>query len=312
MYADGTFLTSYCRDYMRREKKFKVGKRILTAGIAFCIVGASVFAGVKISFGDAMVTKSSVTIKSKAAAASCTTLKNIISENVSFENLVYKNAAEIVAMVEAAKPPVVFIDAGHGGEDGGCVSGKILEKTVNLEIARMVKGRLENQGYKVIMSREDDTYISKEDRVEAANSAGADIYVSIHQNFSEDSKVKGMEVWYDGTDTSRDNKRLAQLIKQQTINTTEVVERELRENADFYVTGNTDMPACLIETGFLSNSAERKNLTSEEYQEKIADGIVNGIEYYFYPKTMYLTFDDGPSEENTERILDVLKERGIN
>ena len=71
------------------------------------------------------------------------------------------------------------------------------------------------------------------------------------------------------------------------------------------------MPSCLIETGFLSNAGERSKLVTAEYQEQIADGIVQGIEYYLHPKTMYLTFDDGPHEENTSRVLDILKERNV-
>ena len=311
MYADGTYLTSYSRDYIRREKRIKTGRRVMAAAMAVCVTGATVLTSLKVTTGGTMITESALSIKSNTVAASYISSQNTIPESMTFENLVYKNATDAAILVEEAKPPIVFIDAGHGGEDGGCVSGKVLEKNINLEIAKLVKARLENSGYKVMMSREDDTFVSKEDRVEAANSAKADIYVSIHQNFSEDSKVKGMEVWYDGTDTKRDNKRLARLIKQQTIKSTESVEREIRENADFYVTGNTAMPSCLIETGFLSNVAERGNLIGEEYQNKIADGIANGIEYYFSPKTLYLTFDDGPSEENTEKVLDILKERGI-
>lgn len=279
MYADGTFLTSYCRDYMRKEKKIKTGKRILAAGMAVCIAGVTLLTTAKLSFGDA------ININNKIETVSYITPQNIIAENVHFGKLINENVTQVLVLVEAAKPPVIFIDAGHGGADGGCESGKVLEKNVNLEIAKAVKERLEDWGYKVIMSREDDTYISKEDRVDAANSSGADIFVSIHQNFSKYSKVKGMEVWYDGTDTNRDNERLAQLIKEHTIDTTASIERELRENADFYVTGNTTMPACLIETGFLSNYAERTNLTSQEYQAKIADGISNGIEYFLNPKS---------------------------
>lgn len=274
MYADGTFLTTYSRDYIRKEKKIKTGKRILAAGMALCVAGVAVFAAVKLSFADEMIDS---IIETPAVP------QNIISENVSFEKLVSENVTQASALVEAAKPPVIFIDAGHGGADGGCEGGKVLEKNVNLAIALAVKEQLENRGYIVLMSREDDTYISKEDRVKAANSSGADVFVSIHQNSSKYSKVKGMEVWYDGTDTNRDSEKLAQLIKQHTIDTTASIERELKENADFYVTGNTTMPACLIETGFLSNSTERNNLTSAEYQAKIADGIANGIEYYFQP-----------------------------
>ncbi len=209
------------------------------------------------------------------------------------------------------RTPVVFVDAGHGGNDGGCLKGDIVEKDLNLAIAKQVKDKLTDAGFRVIMSRENDTYVTKEDRVKKANAAGADIYVSIHQNFSEESGVKGMEVWYDGTDTSRDSRRLALLVSHQTAKSTQALEREVRGDADFHVTGSTMMPACLIETGFLSNKQERENLASQAYQEQVAAGIVQGITYYFYPKTLYLTFDDGPSEENTLRVLEVLRKRNI-
>lgn len=308
MYADGTYLTSYCRRYIRREKRVRTAKRILTAVMASCIVGMSLSFVCKVPLSNVNAAKESVKSK-ESVAAGC--VMSTANKEVVFENVLYKNVVEMEALVEASKPPLIFIDAGHGGEDGGCVSGSVLEKNINLEIAQLVKAQLEDSGYRVIMAREDDTYISKEDRVEAANSAKADIYVSIHQNSSEDASVSGMEVWYDGADSKRDSERLAQLVRQQITKTTASVERELRGNADFHVTGSTLMPACLIETGFLTNSAERSMLITEEYQSQIAKGIVNGIKYYFQPKTMYLTFDDGPSEESTERILDILNKRGI-
>lgn len=213
--------------------------------------------------------------------------------------------------VQDKTAPVVFIDAGHGGNDGGCFEGDVVEKNINLAIAKMVRDKLAAAGFQVVMSRSYDTYVAKEDRVKKANSVQADIYVSIHQNSSEESGVKGMEVWYDGTDPQRDSKRLALLVSHQTAKSTEAFEREVRGDADFHVTGSTLMPACLIETGFISNKEEREKLAAQEYQEKIAEGIAQGIIYYFYPKTLYLTFDDGPSEENTSRVLDILKKRNI-
>ena len=192
--------------------------------------------------------------------------------------------------VPSRTAPVVFVDAGHGGNDGGCFEGDIIEKNINLSIAGLVQDKLEALGYEVVMSRSVDTYVAKEDRVKNANDISADIYVSIHQNSSEVRSVKGMEVWYDGADAQRDSRRLALLVSQQTARSTGAVEREVRSDADFHVTGSTRMPACLIETGFLSNKEERTKLASQEYQEKIASGIVQGIEYYFHPKTMYLTF----------------------
>lgn len=222
--------------------------------------------------------------------------------NLILENGVAENMQE---------QPVVFIDAGHGGIDEGCAKNGVQEKTINLAIAKIVQEKLENSGYDVIMAREEDIFVTKEDRVRMANEAQADIYVSIHQNSAQDSRINGMEVWYDGADETRDNKRLSQLVSKQTAGSTEAVERALRPDADFHVTGSTLMPACLIEAGFLTNPKERARLVTAEYQEQVAEGIVRGIEYYFHPKTMYLTFDDGPSEKNTARILDILKERGI-
>ena len=181
--------------------------------------------------------------------------------------------------VPSRTAPVVFVDAGHGGNDGGCFEGDIIEKNINLSIAGLVQDKLEALGYEVVMSRSVDTYVAKEDRVKNANDISADIYVSIHQNSSEVRSVKGMEVWYDGADAQRDSRRLALLVSQQTARSTGAVEREVRSDADFHVTGSTRMPACRIE-------------------------------YYFHPKTMYLTFDDGPSE-NTSKVLDILKERNI-
>lgn len=222
-------------------------------------------------------------------------------------------SAEEKEAAEESHVPLIVIDAGHGGEDVGCVEGGIAEKDVNLQIALLVKNRLEEKGYQVMMPRMTDEYLEKEERVELANSYQADAYVSIHQNTYEgsDKSVSGIETWYDGSDDTRDSGRLARLIHQETVKITGAVEREVLECADFCVTGKTLMPACLIETGFLSNPQERTMLSTAEYREEIAEGICNGIDLYFNSGTMYLTFDDGPSAECTDKVLDVLKEKNV-
>ena len=93
----------------------------------------------------------------------------------------------------AADPgvPVIVVDAGHGGEDEGCARDGVCEKDINLAIAKLVQGRLNGLGYQVIMTREDDSYITKEDRVKLANESKADLYISIHQNASEETEVEG-------------------------------------------------------------------------------------------------------------------------
>lgn len=301
-YERGSYLTRYYHQYQRKEKRRKCARRILAAALTTCMICLAVFTIYKIPAGEVLAATDKDVVYWPPHA----------DMGAASGDPVQLDMAQMRALIEENAIPVIFIDAGHGGADAGCSRGGVEEKTINLEIAVKVRDQLEDLGYKVIMARDSDVYISKEERVEQANASQADIYVSIHQNATDDgSDASGMEVWYDGSDETRANKRLAQLIRQQTAKSTQVVERELRGNADFHVTGSTTMPACLIETGFLTNADERNKLVTEEYQEQIASGIVQGIEYYFYPKTMYLTFDDGPSEENTEKVLDILKERNI-
>lgn len=211
-----------------------------------------------------------------------------------------------------ASNPLIVVDAGHGGVDGGCIGDNVLEKDVNLSIAMNIKEQLVERGYEVLMTREKDETISLEERVKLANENGATIYISIHQNFSDEkpNEVNGIETFY-SAESEIDSKRLAQLMQQQLTDSTDARDRNILANENLYVIRETNMPACLVETGFLSNKEECGRLVSEDYQKQLAASIVSGVELYFHPKTMYLTFDDGPSEENTNAVLDALKERNI-
>lgn len=231
-------------------------------------------------------------------------------------NQAYVSAAETEEadgkFPKAPEDTVIVIDPGHGGMDDGCVRQKVLEKEVNLEIAEAVKIRLEELGYQVVFTREDDsTGLSLEERVEFAQREGADAYISIHQNAWETKDVNGMETWYSVQNEGENSKRLAQLVQMYAVQQTGAKDRGVMEEEELYVIRESTMPSCLIETGFLSNDKERQNLTSAEYQDKLADGIAGGIDLFFQPKTMYLTFDDGPSPENTNAVLDTLKEYHI-
>lgn len=198
-----------------------------------------------------------------------------------------QNDLESKLAEEKPDVPLIVIDAGHGGEDIGCLGEGVFEKDINLQISLLVKSKLEERGFKVMMPRETDEYLSKEDRVELANSYQADAYISIHQNTYEgrDKSVSGIETWYDGADNTRDNERLARLVHQETIKSTGANERELWDMSELYVTRRTLMPSCLIETGFLTNPEEGRLLCSPEYQEKVAEGIAEGIDLYFHPET---------------------------
>lgn len=197
-------------------------------------------------------------------------------------------AGEETEKAEKGEQPLIVIDAGHGGEDSGCLGNGTFEKDINLQIAFLVKQKLEKKGFQVMMPRETDEYLAKEERVELANSYQADAYISIHQNTYEGNakSVEGIETWYDGADGTRDSGRLAKLVHQETLKSTGANERTLWDLSDLCVTNKTLMPACLIETGFLTNPKECRLLCSNEYQEKIAEGIAEGINLYFHPKNM--------------------------
>lgn len=310
MYEGDLGYREYCNWLDKRKKRKKRRKCAFVLMLAACVGVLSLFLlynawNIHVSAGQEKAATETINIVMEDNASEYIASEPVVVEPAEAPETLLAGTAE-----EVKAEPIIFIDAGHGGEDEGCAREGVREKDINLSIAALVQEKLENMGYQVVMAREEDIYIAKEDRVKQANSIQADIYVSIHQNASDETDVSGMEVWYQETD-ERDNKRLAQLVCQQTAKSTGALERELRGDADFHVTGKTTMPACLIETGFLSNAQERTMLTTPEYQEQIADGIVQGIDYYFHPKTMYLTFDDGPTEENTNRVLDILKERDI-
>lgn len=220
---------------------------------------------------------------------------------------------DVVVLADEQHTPRVAIDPGHGGEDEGCSREDIFEKEINLDIALLLEEKLQEMGFEVVLIREDDdTQLSLEERVQRAQEEKADIYISIHQNYYDGKNpdsVSGIETWYCGS--SQGSRRLAQLVHKGTVEKTSARDRELRETDELYVIREAAIPACLIETGFLSNEEECTALALPEYQAKIVAGIAQGIDYYFNPKTMYLTFDDGPSEENTAAVLDILKAHDI-
>lgn len=180
------------------------------------------------------------------------------------------------------KPKCIVIDPGHGGEEyPGCVYDGILERDLNLLIAFRVRDFLEEIGYRVVLTREDNTPISPEDRAAIAENIKADALISIHQNALEDDIVTdGIETWYN-EQTNESNMLLAEYIQNETANIAKAKNRGLWLSEKLVILRDVSMPSCLIETGFLSSNTERVLLTSPDYQDNIAQGIVNGIEKFF-------------------------------
>jgi len=204
-------------------------------------------------------------------------------------------AGERLTMVfsdkEKEKETVVVIDAGHGGADPGKVgTGGALEKEINLAIAEKLRTRLEQNGIRVVMTRENDDGLysdgaqnrKREDmeaRVRIISEANPDFVVSIHQNSFPDGNCKGAQLFY--YKDSEDSKKLAEVLQKKF---PEVLQdgnkRQAKANSDYYLLRKTACPTVIAECGFLSNAAEEALLVSDAYQEKIAEALCLGILQY--------------------------------
>ncbi len=209
----------------------------------------------------------------------------------------------------------IVIDAGHGGKDPGALGeGERKEKVVVLSIAKKLRAKLVAKGYKVLLTREDNTFIPLKGRTQFATQNRADLFISIHANANQNSKAKGIETYYldvastdkasegiaarENADSgysiqelnplleglvqeskSADSQRLATHVQKELIKATDAADRGVK-HARFVVLIGTNVPAILIETGFISNPTEGKNLTADVYQQKIARGIALGIDKF--------------------------------
>ena len=139
----------------------------------------------------------------------------------------------------------IVLDAGHGGKDAGANHGDLYEKDINLAVAKKTKALLSEAGYKVKMTREDDTYAALSDRVAFANRRNAKVFVSIHCNSSEDGSGNGIETFY-AESKNWNSEKLAESIQTNIVNATGAKDREVK-TADYAVILGTDMSAALVE-----------------------------------------------------------------
>jgi len=181
---------------------------------------------------------------------------------------------------------IIVLDAGHGGWDPGMVAGKVEEKHINLSIVQKLQTFLEQGGATVIITRIDDSDLarSKSGDMNArrliANTSHADIFVSIHQNAYASSSVKGAQVFF--FNESDNSQKLATHVQDRIREFVDSGNKfSPKANSNYYVLKQTEMPAVLVECGFLTNYNERQRLNNEEYQEKMAWGIYLGIVDYF-------------------------------
>lgn len=183
---------------------------------------------------------------------------------------------------------IIVIDPGHGGSDTGAIgAANTREKDVTLAISLELRKLLENSKAKVIMTRQTDKDVygmfaadtaELQSRVDIANHADADLFISVHIDSFVNGLAGGTTTYY-YSKTDRDG-QVARLVQESLTGQIKLQDRGYQEKK-FYVLSNTNMPAILTEVAFISNSDEEKLLKNNTFIKKAATGIFKGIEKYF-------------------------------
>ena len=180
----------------------------------------------------------------------------------------------------------IVIDIGHGGKDPGTIHQEVLEKNINLEIGLKLEKELIKNGAIVLLTRDDDYDLSSpnvgkrkksdfDNRITLINESNASMYVSIHQNYLEQKKYNGPQVFYDPV--IEKNILIAKTI-QEHLNKEVKGKRSIKRSLNsMYLYKKLNIPGVLIECGFISNYADRKRLQEKDYQDKLVKAITSGI-----------------------------------
>lgn len=203
-----------------------------------------------------------------------------------------QNSVDVSNLEDESSDNIIVLDAGHGGEDGGAVSSSgVVESDINLQFTEKLKDILSLNGYKIVMTREDNSDLAdksietisgrkKSDmhrRLDIYNSHIQNVAISIHQNIFPADSCKGTQVFY--STQTQSGKVLAD-------NITDTVKKYLQpENqrlskptsGSIFLLDNAKIPAVIVECGFLSNSEELKQLCDQDYQKKFSYCVFLGL-----------------------------------
>lgn len=206
-------------------------------------------------------------------------------------------AAGVFPVLSSWRPPlagkIIVIDPGHGGFDGGAERAASIEKDIALAIAQKLRAHLTGQGALVTMTRETDRDLAQQqtknlrtrktedlhERVSKINSSGADLLISIHLNAIPGEAWSGAQTFY--SPHLSQNEQIAAAVQHELVRNLENTTRAPASITHVFVLNEADMPAALVEVGFLSNERERRLLEQEAYQEKTAAAISRGVMRYF-------------------------------
>lgn len=190
-----------------------------------------------------------------------------------------------------------MIDPGHGGYDHGAVYGKAKESQIVLQISSELKKQLEADGYKVSLTRASNVPVSLEQRVQKSEKEGADLYVSLHANAVQDARVEGVEYFFELPRLPKSNSTLSkktevedilldlknQFRQRRSLSLSESFNEQVPgriKQAPFYVLSKNQIPAVLVEVGFLSNNQESKKLQNLSFQKEIAEKMSKAIQSF--------------------------------
>ena len=173
----------------------------------------------------------------------------------------------------SSSPITVIIDAGHGGHDRGGIPGqRIAEKDMTLDVAQRLRNVLAASGYRVVMTRDSDVFVSLPGRVAIANSYRNAVFVCIHFNATKRMGAGGIETYF----YSRDSLSLASAVHYYVVGGAPSANRGVRRRG-FYVLRKTNVPAVLVECGFLTNPTEGAYAQTASYRQKLAEEIAAGV-----------------------------------
>jgi N-acetylmuramoyl-L-alanine amidase len=201
------------------------------------------------------------------------------------------------AVIVHARPPdksggtlagkLVVIDPGHGGKEKGAMAGGVMEKDLNLQIARKLASALAKQGARTLLTRDSDQLMGLVARAQLAIDRGADFFVAVHcnSNLVPDSAT-GIETYFHAQEPSP--KVLAYSVHDGVCKYTGMRDRHPRSDQSLYAPGlcvlrtlsGSSIPGILLECGYVNNSADRAKLLDARYQSKLAAGIVAGLKAY--------------------------------
>lgn len=223
----------------------------------------------------------SVEVKTNKAYGTTTLIFNGTGRNTYFA---YTRGTSGVTSITVIRPAddaqkLVVIDAGHGGDASGAVYRNLLEKNLNLDIAKRLNELLKKKGVKTYMLREDDSSMGNYERAYIANHLNAKLYLSIHNNAMDNRNYRGTMTLYCPSDSNESftGKSFAGIIQQTVLGSLKTIDRKVVSRPDLIVLKATNMPAALVEVGYLTNASDRSNIQKTSFRQKVAQALCDSI-----------------------------------